>query len=89
MQKYPKTDLRASNNIVHVRTCADSCHALGEFINYYANDGDLVEDPEKEGYTEKNKVSYDWWPADLQANIQGGSKMTAMQNDVGGVHCMY
>ena len=57
MQKYPRTDLRASNNIVHLRTCADSCHTLGEFINYYANDGDLVEESDAANYLEKNKVS--------------------------------
>lgn len=49
MQRYPKTDLRLSNNIVHLRTCADSCHALAELINYIAADGDLegIQDEEE------------------------------------------
>ncbi|ELU17929.1 hypothetical protein CAPTEDRAFT_154368 [Capitella teleta] len=47
--RYPKTDLRLSNNIVHLRTCADSCHALAELINYIAADGDLegIQDEEQ------------------------------------------
>ena len=40
-QKYAKTDLRASNNILHVRTCSDSCRALADLIKYMASDGDL------------------------------------------------
>ena len=46
-QKYPKMDLRASNNIVHLRTCSDSCAALGELIVYIANYGDLAESEEE------------------------------------------
>ena len=30
-----------SSNIVHLRTCYDSCRALAELINYVASDGDL------------------------------------------------
>ncbi|CAH1792670.1 unnamed protein product [Owenia fusiformis] len=40
--RYPKTELRASNNVIHIRTCADSCQALQEMIVYFANDGDLT-----------------------------------------------
>lgn len=39
---HPKLDLRATNNIVHIRTCADSCRALQNLITYFANDGDLL-----------------------------------------------
>ena len=42
LQRYPKLDLRASNNIVHIRTCSDTCSALAELIKYIASDGDLV-----------------------------------------------
>ncbi|XP_046401930.1 autophagy-related protein 2 homolog B isoform X2 [Ischnura elegans] len=38
----PKVDLRASNNIVHLRTCADSGRALTELLTYFASDGDLA-----------------------------------------------
>lgn len=37
----PHTDLRASNDTVHIRTCADSARALTQLITYFANDGDL------------------------------------------------
>ncbi|XP_044263557.1 autophagy-related protein 2 homolog A isoform X3 [Tribolium madens] len=38
----PHFDLRASNNIIHIRTCADSARALTQLIKYLANYGDLV-----------------------------------------------
>ncbi|XP_071454260.1 autophagy-related protein 2 homolog A [Hetaerina americana] len=38
----PKVDLRASNNVVHLRTCADSGRALTELLTYFASDGDLA-----------------------------------------------
>ncbi|XP_064622147.1 autophagy-related protein 2 homolog B-like isoform X2 [Lineus longissimus] len=40
--KYPKIDLKASNNIIHIRTCADSCRALQQLIQYVASDSDLA-----------------------------------------------
>ncbi|CAM9594741.1 unnamed protein product [Lampetra planeri] len=46
----PKFELCCSNDIIHVRTCADSCAALMRLIQYFAGDGDLappqrLEDP--------------------------------------------
>lgn len=38
----PKVELRASNNIFHIRTCSDSCRALMQLLTYYAYDGDLA-----------------------------------------------
>lgn len=38
----PHIDLRASNNIVHIRTCSDSGRALMQLITYFAMDGDLL-----------------------------------------------
>lgn len=38
----PRVDLRASNNVLHVRTCSDSGRALMQLLNYIANDGDLL-----------------------------------------------
>ena len=35
-------DIRASNNIVHIWTCSDSCYALMELINYLSSDGDFA-----------------------------------------------
>ncbi|XP_012275672.1 autophagy-related protein 2 homolog B isoform X2 [Orussus abietinus] len=37
----PRVDLRASNNILHVRTCSDSGRALMQLLTYFASDGDL------------------------------------------------
>lgn len=38
----PRVDLRASNNMLHVRTCSDSARALIQLLTYFANDGDLL-----------------------------------------------
>ncbi|XP_066590734.1 autophagy-related protein 2 homolog B isoform X2 [Prorops nasuta] len=38
----PRIDLRASNNILHLRTCSDSGLALTQLLTYFANDGDLL-----------------------------------------------
>lgn len=37
----PRVDLRASNNVLHVRTCSDSGRALMQLLTYFAGDGDL------------------------------------------------
>lgn len=42
----PRVDLRASNNVLHVRTCSDSGRALIQLLTYLANDGDLVPNTE-------------------------------------------
>nr|XP_006817532.1 PREDICTED: autophagy-related protein 2 homolog A-like [Saccoglossus kowalevskii] len=39
--KYPRIDLQATNNLLNIRTCVDSCDALRKLIIYFANDGDL------------------------------------------------
>lgn len=38
---FPKFDLRASINDVHLRTCSDSGNAFAQFIAYLAAEGDL------------------------------------------------
>ncbi|RZF47432.1 hypothetical protein LSTR_LSTR007359 [Laodelphax striatellus] len=40
----PRVDLRASNNVVHIRTCSDSARYLAQLITYFACDGDLAEE---------------------------------------------
>ncbi|XP_050712970.1 autophagy-related protein 2 homolog A-like [Eriocheir sinensis] len=42
--KLPRIDLIASNNVIHIRTCADSCKALLDLMIYLAGDGDLTKD---------------------------------------------
>lgn len=39
----PRVDLRASNNVLHVRTCSDSGRALTSLLTYFASDGDLIQ----------------------------------------------
>ncbi|XP_014232573.1 autophagy-related protein 2 homolog A [Trichogramma pretiosum] len=38
----PRVDLRASNDVLHVRTCSDSGRALMQLLTYFASDGDLA-----------------------------------------------
>ncbi|GFG37838.1 hypothetical protein Cfor_03151 [Coptotermes formosanus] len=38
----PRVDLRASINVLHIRTCADSGKALTDLLTYFAADGDLI-----------------------------------------------
>uniref|UniRef100_T1I444 Autophagy-related protein 2 n=5 Tax=Rhodnius TaxID=13248 RepID=T1I444_RHOPR len=41
LPNMPKVDLKASNNLVEIRTCADSATALAQLLKYYVSDGDL------------------------------------------------
>lgn len=41
MSESPRVDLRASNNVLHVRTCSDSARLLAQLIVYLASYGDL------------------------------------------------
>lgn len=49
-------DLKLSANILHVRTCSDSCRALCEIITYFAKDQDLEQDVDKLKQHEERKV---------------------------------
>ena len=40
-KKQPLMDLSMTNNMLNVRTCADSCVALMKLVQYFASDGDL------------------------------------------------
>ncbi|KAJ7307129.1 hypothetical protein JRQ81_009111 [Phrynocephalus forsythii] len=48
----PLFELRCSNNVVHVHTCADSCAALANLIQYVVNNGDLRPPPRHDSPTE-------------------------------------
>ncbi|XP_059810801.1 autophagy-related protein 2 homolog A [Hypanus sabinus] len=48
----PLFELRCSNNVVHVHTCADSCAALANLIQYVVNSGDLHPPPRQDTPTE-------------------------------------
>lgn len=40
---FPKYDLRAAINDVHIRTCSDSGRVLAQFLSYIASEGDLID----------------------------------------------
>uniref|UniRef100_A0A4W4GE39 Autophagy related 2A n=1 Tax=Electrophorus electricus TaxID=8005 RepID=A0A4W4GE39_ELEEL len=48
----PLFDLRCSNNVVHVHTCADSCAALVNMLQYLVSQGDLHPPPRHTSPTE-------------------------------------
>lgn len=45
VQTQPLFELRCSNNVVHVHTCADSCAALVNMLQYLVCQGDLHPPP--------------------------------------------
>uniref|UniRef100_A0A3Q2QTT5 Autophagy related 2B n=1 Tax=Fundulus heteroclitus TaxID=8078 RepID=A0A3Q2QTT5_FUNHE len=56
----PRFELRCSSDVIHIRTCSDSCAALMNLIQYVASYGDLMPPEELEtrrsSSTQKNKV---------------------------------
>uniref|UniRef100_A0A3Q2YJF4 Autophagy related 2B n=1 Tax=Hippocampus comes TaxID=109280 RepID=A0A3Q2YJF4_HIPCM len=44
----PRFELRCSSDVIHIRTCADSCAALMNLIQYIASYGDLLPPAEPE-----------------------------------------
>uniref|UniRef100_A0A8C1Z6B1 Autophagy related 2B n=1 Tax=Cyprinus carpio TaxID=7962 RepID=A0A8C1Z6B1_CYPCA len=40
--KMPRFELRCSSDVIHIRTCSDSCAALMNLIQYVASYGDLL-----------------------------------------------
>ncbi|XP_060538512.1 autophagy-related protein 2 homolog A [Pantherophis guttatus] len=63
----PLFELRCSNNVVHIHTCADSCAALGNLIQYVVNKGDQHPPPRHDSPTEiaGQKVQLSESPASL------------------------
>ncbi|KAI5741739.1 hypothetical protein M8J76_016678 [Diaphorina citri] len=49
----PHLELRAWNNMVHIRTCADSARALLQLLAYFGSDGDLKRDRPRGGEEEE------------------------------------
>ncbi|XP_071833635.1 autophagy-related protein 2 homolog A-like isoform X2 [Apostichopus japonicus] len=41
VRKSPQFELRVRNDMIHIRTCADSCSALASLLIYLASDGDI------------------------------------------------
>uniref|UniRef100_A0A671U921 Autophagy related 2B n=1 Tax=Sparus aurata TaxID=8175 RepID=A0A671U921_SPAAU len=59
----PRFELRCSSDVIHIRTCSDSCAALMNLIQYVASYGDLLPPAEPEAKhsstTQRAKVSCD------------------------------
>uniref|UniRef100_A0A7N8X5K0 Autophagy related 2B n=1 Tax=Mastacembelus armatus TaxID=205130 RepID=A0A7N8X5K0_9TELE len=59
----PRFELRCSSDVIHIRTCSDSCAALMNLIQYVASYGDLLPPAESEAKhsstTQRPKVSID------------------------------
>uniref|UniRef100_A0A665UX69 Autophagy related 2B n=1 Tax=Echeneis naucrates TaxID=173247 RepID=A0A665UX69_ECHNA len=57
----PRFELRCSSDVIHIRTCSDSCAALMNLIQYVASYGDLLPTGEPEAKasstTQRTKVS--------------------------------
>ncbi|XP_023684208.2 autophagy-related protein 2 homolog B isoform X3 [Paramormyrops kingsleyae] len=45
----PRFELRCSSDVIHIRTCSDSCAALMNLIQYVASYGDLLPPPGLDG----------------------------------------
>uniref|UniRef100_A0A8C9VTW9 Autophagy related 2B n=1 Tax=Scleropages formosus TaxID=113540 RepID=A0A8C9VTW9_SCLFO len=51
----PRFELRCSSDVIHIRTCSDSCAALMNLIQYIASYGDLLPPPGLEGKSSSAK----------------------------------
>ncbi|XP_066550604.1 autophagy-related protein 2 homolog B isoform X1 [Amia ocellicauda] len=51
----PRFELRCSSDVIHIRTCSDSCAALMNLIQYIASYGDLLPPPAPETKTGSSK----------------------------------
>lgn len=51
-QSQPLFELRCSNNVVHLHTCADSCASLVNLLQYLVSQGDLHPPPRQNSPTE-------------------------------------
>ncbi|XP_045572132.1 autophagy-related protein 2 homolog B isoform X4 [Salmo salar] len=53
----PRFELRCSSDVIHIRTCSDSCAALMNLIQYVASYGDLLPPPGPEAKSTSSKQS--------------------------------
>ncbi|CAH1390573.1 unnamed protein product [Nezara viridula] len=74
----PKVDLRASSDILNIRTCVDSACSLAQLIKYYASNGDMnviqqeEENQSTDPYLEKTSESDDTDPSSpSRGEVQG------------------
>lgn len=70
----PRVDLRASNNIVHIRTCPDSARALTDLLSYFAGDGDLISQADCQ--TSYSSGSRPWGSESMSSNRTNSSSAT-------------
>ncbi|XP_012533981.1 autophagy-related protein 2 homolog B-like [Monomorium pharaonis] len=67
----PRVDLRASNNVLHVRTCSDSGRALMQLLTYIANDGDLQQSSNTINSSTENISTVPPMPTKYEENLLG------------------
>uniref|UniRef100_A0A673MJH4 Autophagy-related protein 2 homolog A-like n=1 Tax=Sinocyclocheilus rhinocerous TaxID=307959 RepID=A0A673MJH4_9TELE len=60
----PLFELRCSNNVVHVHTCADSCAALVNMLQYLVSQGDLHPPPRSPSIRRASPVSVYLFPGE-------------------------
>lgn len=81
---FPKYDLRAAINDVHIRTCSDSGQALAKLIAYIASESDLRSDTSDESSTQE-QADYDEdckKNVDLLSNLHRNSTLAEEQLNV-------
>ncbi|KAI4819297.1 hypothetical protein KUCAC02_004550 [Chaenocephalus aceratus] len=81
----PLFELRCSNNVVHVHTCADSCAALVNLLQYLVSQGDLHPPPRHTSPTEiagqklpLSKVLRRCWPCPPAEKLQRSTSSPSM-----------
>lgn len=80
---YPLIDLRALNNMLHIRTCADSGKALMQLITYFAGDGDCAQNECSQKSTNSSYSSprHQYEHALVAVEPQNISKLTVSQQE--------
>lgn len=66
VQTQPLFELRCSNNVVHVHTCADSCAALVNMLQYLVSQGDLHPPPR---HTSPTEIAGQKLPVRISVNV--------------------
>lgn len=74
----PRVDLRASNNMLHIRTCPDSARALTDLLSYFSGDGDLSQqmDSEQTSYSSSNRA---WGSESFSSSKTNSSSATVRE----------
>uniref|UniRef100_A0A3Q3QAH3 Autophagy related 2B n=1 Tax=Monopterus albus TaxID=43700 RepID=A0A3Q3QAH3_MONAL len=79
----PRFELRCSSDVIHIRTCSDSCAALMNLIQYVASYGDLLPPSEPEGKhnlaSQRTKAEFPGRPTS-QAQLLAATEQQMLQD---------